>query len=91
MTIGGNYPAPVLVNGYECRNCTDVDNAKKGIDPAHPKSGPYGIDASTDPSRTFDPAVTFGGALSGLNASPSASGPGGSPPAASPSTLDISI
>ena len=26
-----------LVNGYVCRNCTDEDLAKKGIDPEHPK------------------------------------------------------
>ena len=25
-----------IVNGYVCYNCTDVDYAKKGIDPAHP-------------------------------------------------------
>lgn len=49
--IGGNYPAPVQVNGFTCKNCTDVDYAKKHIDPAHPKSGPYDIDAATDPSR----------------------------------------
>jgi hypothetical protein len=26
-----------LVNGYYCRNCSDVELAKKNIDPAHPK------------------------------------------------------
>jgi hypothetical protein len=45
MTVSGNYSAPVSVNGYQCWNCTDVANAKKHIDPQHPKSGPYGIDA----------------------------------------------
>ncbi len=49
--IGGNYPTPVQVNGFSCRNCTDVGYAKKHIDPAHPKSGPYDINAVTDPSR----------------------------------------
>ncbi len=34
-----------MVNGYVCRNCTDVDYAKKSIDPAHPKDGPNGVDA----------------------------------------------
>jgi hypothetical protein len=24
------------VNGYFCRNCADVELAKKGMDPAHP-------------------------------------------------------
>ena len=52
MAIGGiNYPQAVQVNGFTCRNCTDVDNAKKHIDPAHPRSGPYGINADTDPTN----------------------------------------
>jgi hypothetical protein len=25
-----------LVNGYFCRNCADVELAKRGMDPAHP-------------------------------------------------------
>jgi hypothetical protein len=53
--IGGNYPTPVQVNGFTCKNCTDVGYAQKHIDPAHPKSGPYDIDAATDPSRQNDP------------------------------------
>ena len=70
MTIGANYPTPVTVNGFVCKNCTDVDYAKKHIDPAHPKSGPYGIDAKNDPSVKNAPssAVVFGGALASLNA-----------------------
>ena len=59
-----------IVNGFPCKNCTDVDYAKKHIDPAHPKSGPYGIDAKNDPSvkqAAASTAVTFGGNLSGLN------------------------
>ena len=52
MAIGStDYPQPVQVNGFLCRNCTDVDRAKKHIDPAHPRSGPYGIDAATDPTN----------------------------------------
>ncbi len=68
MTI--NYPTPVTVNGFVCRNCTDVDYATKHIDPAHPKSGPYGKDAKDDPSVSTPPSpgVVFGGALAGLNA-----------------------
>jgi hypothetical protein len=77
-----NYPTPILVNGYSCKNCTDVDEAKKHIDPAHPKDGPYGINAKDQPgapakpdvtaqasaaSASSSPAVTFGGALAGLN------------------------
>jgi hypothetical protein len=45
MAINGDYPQPVTVNGFSCKNCTDVDNAKKHIDPAHPKDGPYGVNA----------------------------------------------
>jgi hypothetical protein len=69
MTIGSNYPTPVMVNGFSCKNCTDVDNAKKHIDPAHPKSGPYGINAKDDPTVKSAPsaAVTFGGNLNTLN------------------------
>ena len=52
-----NYAQPVQVNGFTCRNCTDVDNAKKHIDPQHPKSGPFGLDAAADPSRRSDPKV----------------------------------
>jgi len=52
MSVGSaNYPQPVQVNGFLCRNCTDVDNAKKHIDPAHPRSGPYGVNAATDPTN----------------------------------------
>jgi len=59
MAISSDYPHPVQVNGYTCRNCTDVDYAKKHIDPAHPKSGPYDVNAATDPSRktSLDPAT----------------------------------
>ena len=67
MAISNNYPTPVTVNGFQCRNCTDVDYAKKHIDPAHPKSGPYGVDAATDPTQKNKPSVIFGGALRGLN------------------------
>ena len=68
MAIGSiNYAQPSQVNGFLCRNCTDVDNAKKHIDPAHPKSGPYGIDAESDPSnpKRF---LQGGGSLSGSEA-----------------------
>ena len=51
MAISGDYPHPVQVNGFTCRNCTDVDYANKHIDPAHPKSGPYGINAKSDPTN----------------------------------------
>ena len=67
-----NYPRPVIVNGFSCKNCTDVDDAKQHIDPAHPKDGPYGVDAKIQPPspsapKTQTPAVTFGGALAGVS------------------------
>lgn len=77
MAISGEYPTPVNVNGFSCKNCTDVDNAKKHIDPARPNDGPFGINAKNRPedikriaARSFDPTydgqapVTFGGQLS---------------------------
>ena len=79
MSVSTNYPMPVTVNGYSCKNCTDVDYAKKNIDPAHPKDGPYGVDKtdkgprdvnSVGAAKASDPAsasgsVTFGGVLAG--------------------------
>lgn len=87
-----NYPTPILVNGYSCKNCTDVDLAKKHIDPAHPKDGPYGIDAKDQPgapakpdpasqSPSQSPAVTFGGALAGLNGASTPTAAAQQPPA----------
>lgn len=72
-----NYPSPVMVNGYSCRNCTEVDEAKKHVDPAHPQDGPFGVNAKTQPPSPNDPhqkadhgaAVTFGGVLAGLQQS----------------------
>lgn len=43
MAISANYPSPVLVNGFSCRNCTEVDYAKRNIDPARPEAGPFGL------------------------------------------------
>lgn len=48
MQINGDYPRPVSVNGFACRNCGDVELAKKNIDPAHPQEGPFGVNARTD-------------------------------------------
>lgn len=67
MTIGSDYPAPVIVNGFSCKNCTDVDYAKRHIDPEHPKSGPYGINAKDDPTVKNTSTVVFGGSLANLN------------------------
>lgn len=52
MQIGGDYPRPVMVNGYACHNCDEVSAAKRGEDPSKA-------------SEPFEPAVDFGGSLSG--------------------------
>lgn len=52
MAVGSvDYASPVRVNGYSCKNCSEVDLAAKHIDPAHPRSGPFAINAATDPTR----------------------------------------
>lgn len=33
MQIGGDYPRPVMINGYACNNCAEVSAAKRGLDP----------------------------------------------------------
>jgi hypothetical protein len=91
MAISGDYSQPVSVNGYQCWNCTDVANARKNIDPAHPKSGPYGIDSKQDPTAKQSEAVTFGGSLSSTNiASPAGSDDPDADDAAPGTRLDIS-
>jgi hypothetical protein len=97
-----NYPTPVTVNGYQCKNCTDVDRAKAHIDPQHPSAGPYGVDASADPSLAgktggtngagSQNSVSFGGALSNLNGQTSSGRPSAAAPPTSPrgSQLDLS-
>ena len=71
-----------VVNGYVCRNCTDVEYAKKGVDPAHPKDGVQGADAAASAAKAEKadapdargaergPAVTFGGGLAALQTAP---------------------
>ncbi len=57
-----------VVNGYVCFNCTDVANAKKGINPAHAKDP---LHPQTDTQNALaaarakeNPAVILSGALS---------------------------
>lgn len=102
MAISGDYSAPVTVNGFTCKNCTDVDYAKKHIDPAHPKDGPYGVakadheNASTSKAETNGgvtpadrtPAVTFGGQLAALNVTLQ---PGANPSSSPAYRLDVSV
>lgn len=72
MTISGDYPTPVYVNGYPCNNCAQVAEAKKDINPADPKAGPGGVDANTQANQA-SPAVIFGGVLANNNPSSTAS------------------
>lgn len=64
MAINGNYPSPVVVNGFLCWNCTDVDHAHEHVDPAHPGDGPFGLDATGAGSSSRKTAVQLAGALS---------------------------
>jgi hypothetical protein len=58
-----------VVNGFVCQSCSDVDMAKRGIDPAHPEDDPKSpkYDPQAAQARK-DPAVVFSGALAGLEA-----------------------
>ncbi|MCE2890306.1 MAG: hypothetical protein ACK5XZ_05380 [Hyphomonadaceae bacterium] len=51
-----------IVNGYMCRDCTDVSYAKKNIDPAHPKDVTQ-PDEQPGKTKVFSDAVQFGGLL----------------------------
>jgi hypothetical protein len=57
-----------IVNGYVCRDCTDVGLARKGINPAHPEDkfdppnttdDKIGIPKSLDPAKTSDSKAVF--------------------------------
>ena len=67
-----------IVNGFFCTCPCDVAKAKKGENP-HPSTDPGNLKADKNgaPSgvrRSDQPAVVFGGALSGLNGAPQANG-----------------
>jgi hypothetical protein len=69
--------AMVIVNGYICMNCCDIDKARLGQDPQQTtdqvqKQLKQHIDR-LDPAN-FGPAVTLGGSLQGPSAG---NGPGG--------------
>lgn len=50
MAISSDYPRPITVNGYVCRNCDDVSKAKRNVDPTEKTPGQQA-------------AVSFGGSL----------------------------
>ena len=69
----------VIVNGYICMNCCDIDKARLGQDPQQStdqlqKQLKRHIDR-LDPAN-FGPAVTFGGALQSSSAGNGADGNG---------------
>ena len=64
-----------IVNGFVCMNCTDVDQAKKFVDPSHPNLAAT-LSGQRDPAKEASSpidaltqnAVSFGGSLSRSNA-----------------------
>jgi hypothetical protein len=73
----------VVVNGYICINCCDIDKARLGQDPQQStdqlqKQLKRHIDR-LDPEN-FGPAVTFGGSLQGSSTESDAGGNGASTP-----------
>jgi hypothetical protein len=52
-----------VINGFVCKTCTDVENAKKFIDPARPEAGP--VSQQTPASAERAPPVVLGGSLAG--------------------------
>lgn len=54
-----------IVNGYYCRNCADVELAKKGMDPAHPGREYSGGEVYVPP--TADKLAAARDALLGVN------------------------
>lgn len=51
MAISSDYSAPVWVNGFACRNCSEVDQARRNIDPANPSAGPFGLNGASAGTR----------------------------------------
>lgn len=66
MQIGADYPRPVMVNGYPCRNCDEVSLAKRGQDPA------AAAPAAESPAVQFGGSLDTGRAVSGAAAVPEA-------------------
>ena len=73
MSVSGDYAQPVNVNGYVCWNCSQVADAKKGVDPSDVKPGETAAQAQASSNTTPTSAVVFGGALAGSAAAASSS------------------
>jgi len=92
----------VIVNGYICMNCCDIDKARLGQDPQQSTDQlQKQLERHIDPLRraNFGPAVTLGGSLQGPSAGTDAGGSGApagtsqnaqnSISAISPATVDL--
>ena len=75
MSVSGDYTQPVNVNGYVCWNCSQVADAKKGVDPADVKPGESAAQAEAASNTTSTSAVLFGGTLAGSQAATSSANP----------------
>jgi hypothetical protein len=75
MSVSGDYAQPVNVNGYVCWNCSQVADAKKGVDPADVKPGESAAQAQAASNTAPASAVVFGGALAGSLAATSSVNP----------------
>ncbi|WP_203072678.1 hypothetical protein [Falsiroseomonas ponticola] len=53
-----------IVNGYPCRDCTDVARAKRGIDPARPDQEPAPGPAAAAPGQ--EPGWVAGARAAGV-------------------------
>jgi hypothetical protein len=60
----GEFVEMEIVNGFVCRNCADTALARRHIDPAHPKDGPFGANAPPERKDEYGPAVKIGDRLS---------------------------
>jgi hypothetical protein len=84
----------VIVNGYICMNCCDIDKARLGQDPQQTtdqlqKQLKRHIDR-LDPAN-FGPAVTLGGSLNGSGTGNGASTAQNSTTPTSSSTVDLIV
>jgi len=68
MSVSGDYAQPVNVNGYVCWNCSQVADAKKGVDPSDVKPGETAAQAQAASNTTSTSAVVFGGSLAASQA-----------------------
>ncbi|MGL4289196.1 MAG: hypothetical protein ACRCVA_22790 [Phreatobacter sp.] len=55
-----------IVNGYVCNCCTEVDLARRGLDPQNPTNDPVkAADEARKAGRFDEAAVILGGSLAG--------------------------